>query len=60
MSPRKVRRHRVKRGTLQGYFYADCVSCGHVGGLFSQRDAATAQYEYHRRTGKTLANGEWL
>lgn len=60
MSPERKRRHRIRRGKTQGYFYADCVRCGHVGGLFSSRDAATVQYEFHVRTGKSLANGEWL
>jgi hypothetical protein len=56
---RKTPRHRIIRGKLQDGYYADCVTCGHVGGLFANRDGATAQYEEHKRTGKSLRNGEW-
>jgi hypothetical protein len=60
MSPDRKRRHRIIRGKIQGEgYYADCVTCGHVGGFFVSRDGATAQFEEHRRTGKSLRNGEW-
>ena len=59
MSPERKRRHRVKRGILQDGHYADCPPCGHVGGLFASRDGATAQYEEHKRTGKSLRDGAW-
>lgn len=62
MSPDRKRRHRLRRGFMnqpaEGH-YADCPPCGHVGGLFANRDGATAQYEEHKRTGKSLRNGEW-
>ncbi len=63
MSPGRKRRHRIKRGIMhqpaEGH-YADCPPCGHVGGLFRSRDSATAQYQEHVRTGKSLRDGEWL
>jgi hypothetical protein len=62
MAPEKRRRHRIRRGYMnqpgEGH-YADCVPCGHVGGLFASRDKATAQYEEHKRTGKSLRDGAW-
>jgi hypothetical protein len=62
MAPGKKRKHRIMRGYMnqggEGH-YADCTTCGHVGGLFANRDGATAQYEEHKRTGKILRDGVW-
>jgi len=62
LSPQKKVRHRIKRGYMnqggEGH-YADCAPCGHIGGLFVSRDGATAQYEEHKRTGKSLRDGVW-
>jgi len=60
---RKTPRHRMTRGVMnQPAFghYVDCKPCGHVGGLFSTREGATAQFEEHKRTGKSQSGtGVW-